>query len=163
MAQIYVPGEPAKQVKGASGQRIKVDAVEPSGIQNGYVSTWTATGTSSGGSNSTVTKAAVASTSHFLCGILVSADYGDDYPPESIDIIVTDAGVTIIQFVITGASQALNSYYPYSGGAPVQIPFPCPIQCGENATLEVVADPEGSTAYSIDVNFWGFSDTTRCS
>ena len=126
------------------------------------VSSWTETGTASGGTTLTVTKAAGgAGTTHFLCGLCCSMDFGTSYDPGTAGVLVKDGTTVIFQVSCGATSQKAESYKAHGGSGPLVVNFTHPIQITEDALVSIVVDPSGSNSLKTDANLWGFTSKTR--
>ena len=126
-----------------------------SGISN-PTATWYVTATGDDQETITATKAAGATgVVHYVCGILVSADFGHDVS-DGMDVKIIYSGMStmLLQFRINGSSQ---KEYEQSGD-PTVITFAHPLAIPSAQLVSLVVDGCNSIdAEKIDANMWGFS------
>ena len=141
--------------------------------------TWTShTGSSGSGSALVTTKAAEANKSHYVTGIVASANFwfagisGNSYLPESCEVtlfsgVAGASEVIMLQMQLIGDTVIVNSSSYYyngvtGGSGPLVINFPSPLMVPENKNVNLRIDPLGSgTSINMDVNIIGFTATDQ--
>ena len=147
--------------------------------QQPLVATWTAHSGSGGTASSlVVTKASTPDKSHYVTGIVASANFwfpgneGDGYKPEACELTLFSgtpsmSEVIMLQMQFQGETAIVqSSSYQYNalgaGAGPLIINFSAPLMVPVSKQVSLRLDPGGSaTSINMDVNILGFTATTR--
>ena len=126
------------------------------GQLSNFLSSWSETATGSGSSTVSASHAAESDRAHYICGFVVSADFGAA-APESLEVKLVEGpligSTTLMQFTVSGVSQLADQ----ATGAPFSITFANPLKITDDLAIKITVNPSGSAAVKTDANLWGFT------